>query len=75
MAERFAFECKNIVKLGRGNITSLEFGPCVFVVVDRVDRADEIERQAVIPLIVVESIKRAGQNYAPKIKKYGSQHA
>ena len=75
MAERLAFECKNIVKLGRGNITSLEFGPCVFVVVDRVDRADEIDRQAIISLIVIESVKGAGQDDAPKIEKYGSQHA
>jgi hypothetical protein len=45
------------------------------VVVDRIDRADEIERQAMISLIVVESIKGAGQYYAPKIEKYGSQHA
>ena len=75
MAERLAFECKNIVKLGRGNITSLEPGPSIFMMIDRVDRADEIDRQAIISLIVIESVKGAGQDDAPKIEKYGSQHA
>ena len=75
MTERLAFESKNVVKLGRRNITSLKPGPCIFVVIDRVNRADEIERQAVISLIVVESIKWAGQDDAPEIEKYGSQHA
>jgi len=45
------------------------------VVIDRVDRADEIERQTVISLVMVKSVKGAGQDDAPKIKKYGSQHA
>ena len=75
MTERLTFECKNFVKLSRRDITSLEFGPCIFVVIDRVDRADEIERQAAIALIMIESVKGAGQDDAPKIEKYGSQHA
>ena len=75
MTERLTFGCKNIVKFGRGNVTSLELGPCVFMVIDRVDRADEIERQAVISFVVIESVKGAGQDDAPKIEKYGSQHA
>ena len=45
------------------------------MVIDRVDRADEIERQAVISFVVIESVKGAGQDDAPKIEKYGSQHA
>jgi hypothetical protein len=69
------FERKNVIKLGGGNITSLEPGPRIFVVIDRVDRADEIERQAMILLIVIESVKGAGQDDAPEIEKYSSQHA
>jgi hypothetical protein len=45
------------------------------MMIDRVDRADEIDRQAIISLIVIESVKGAGQDDAPKIEKYGSQHA
>ena len=75
MTERLAFESKNFVKLGRGYIASLEPGPRILVVIDRVDRADEIEWQAVIAFIVIKSIKGAGQDDAPEIEKYGSQHA
>ena len=75
MTQRLAFESKNVVKLSRRNITSLEPGPRIFVVIDRVDRANEIERQAMISLIVIESVKGAGQDDAPEIEKYGSQHA
>ena len=75
MTERLAFKCKNIVKLGRRDIASLEPGPRIFVVIDRVDRADEIERQAVLAFIVIESVKGAGQDDAPEIEKYSSQHA
>ena len=59
VTESLAFKRENVVKFGRGNVASLEFGPCVFVVIDRVDRADEVERQAMIPLIMVEGIKGA----------------
>ena len=75
MTERLAFESKNVVKLGRRDITSLKPGPCIFVVIDRVNRADEIERQTVLAFIVIESVKGAGQDDAPKIEKYSSQHA
>ena len=75
MTERLTFECKNFVKLSRRDITSLEPGPCIFMVIDRVDRANEIEWQAAIALIMIESVKGAGQDDAPKIEKYGSQHA
>ncbi len=75
MTERLAFERKNVVKLSRRNITSLEPGPRIFVVIDRVNRADEIEREAMILLVAIESVKGAGQDDAPKIEKYGSQHA
>jgi hypothetical protein len=75
VTERLTFGCKNVVKFGRGNIASLEPGPSIFMMIDRVDRADEIDRQAIISLIVIESVKGAGQDDAPKIEKYGSQHA
>ena len=75
MTERLTFECKNFVKLSRRDITSLELGPCVFMVIDRVDRANEIEWQAAIALIVIESVKGAGQDDAPKIEKDSPQHA
>lgn len=75
MTEGLAFERKNVVKLSGRNITSLEPGPSIFILIDRVDRADEIEWQAALAFIVIESVKGAGQDDAPKIEKYGSQHA
>jgi hypothetical protein len=75
VTEGFTFKCKDVIKLGGRNITSLEFGPRVFVVIYRVDRTDEIGWEPMISLIVVESIKGAGQDDAPKIEKYSSQHA
>ena len=45
------------------------------MVIDRVDLADEIERQAAIALIMIESVKGAGQDDAPKIEKDSPQHA
>ena len=75
MTERLTFECKNLVKLGRRDITSLEPGPCVFMVIHRVDRTDEIGWEPMISLIVIESVKGAGQDDAPKIEKDSPQHA
>jgi len=75
VTERLTFERKNVVKLSRRNITSLKPGPRIFVVIERVDRTDEIEWQAMISLIVIESVKGARQDDAPKIEKYSSQHA
>jgi hypothetical protein len=45
------------------------------MVIHRVDRTDEIGWEPMISLIVIESVKGAGQDDAPKIEKDSPQHA
>jgi len=49
-------------------------GPRIGVRIGRVDRADEILRQARLFLIHVERLKRTSEDYSSKIKQNSTNH-